>query len=179
MNDLELVVLPARPERIIIWHERHLGTEPDEVWDLHWIAEDFVDIAINDARTGLDMNIEAMSEFWYTVAMLNPMALLLQLHCSPSLDDQDPELYYPVLDRFVHWLPELLSLEDHYRDADEAAYSSFNVARWADSIIQCVRGVGCNMTRADVQNEYDGDVVSALLDKGVIAREDGRFRRLW
>ena len=156
-----------------------------ELWRMY-CPHDEIRNQVDHVEQFLQLKLSGISELWFTVGLLEESAIA-------NRDVRYEEAYLerwwiPLFRGIIHWLPELEALSPRIAcDMDvELAKSIFpqwygdgtKPMSWVKSICCVASFLGTNVTVDCIGRAYQGDLVAALLDRGVIKRNGDRFASL-
>jgi hypothetical protein len=173
--DLQLIEFETKPGWIVVNRIMEKLSEPRVRWNMTWICESMRNLA-REKRSyekAQRLNIEGMSSFWYTVAMLDQYADL-----GGPVGTHIVEWRIELLKQYVNWLPELVGLAKHFVHELMVNMDGKLPARhqWYANIVTCAREVGFDLHWGQVIDAYEWDIITALLDKSIIVTDGTRFR---
>ena len=134
----------------------------------------------------LSLKLLGLSELWFTVGLLHFSAIIHRtVHFNEELREQ---WWIPLFRGIIHWLPEIEVLSpriachmsvQHAASSNSQRYGAASkTVEWIGSICSVATFLGTEFLPDDIGRTYHGDLVAALLDRGVIKRNGDRFASL-
>jgi len=117
-----------------------------------------------------------MKHFWFVLGLLESGSGGFFLQSWDRSTDND-ELVLQYLQRFINWLPEMTAISDNLFHSVSGLVddNSFDLL-WAHQIISLGYQIGWDVSNDTVRDNYEGNIVEALLDHGAIEEHEGRYR---
>ncbi|MCX7408553.1 MAG: hypothetical protein NTZ32_10770 [Planctomycetales bacterium] len=156
-----------------------------ELWRMYCPHEEIARQA-NILDLFLRLSIPGLSELWFMVGLLHNGAAI---HPTVHFDEEYREQWWaPLFRGFINWLPELEVLSPRVAsimdiELAKCIYSQeygkgVKMMGWIDSIGCVASFLGTELLPDEIGRTYQGDLVAALLDRGVIKRNGDRFASL-
>ncbi len=134
----------------------------------------------------LQLNLLGLSELWFTVGLLEASAVRNRnVHYEEAYLER---WWIPLFRGIIHWLPELEALSPRIACILDIEFAKSiypqrygtgaKMMGWIDSICGVASFLGTKFNADDIGRKYQGDLVAALLDRGVIKRNGDRFASL-
>jgi hypothetical protein len=134
----------------------------------------------------LSLKFSGLSELWFMVGLLEASAVYNR---DMRYEEEYLEQWWiPLFRGIIHWLPELEALSQRIAWSMDVEFAKSHYEQWygtgcktmawIDSICCMATVLGTKCNPDDIGRKYQGDLVAALLDLGIIKRNGDRFASL-
>ena len=135
--------------------------EPRIRWNLNWIPEEIGRLETENLERKRQFCLDGMEEFLFSVAMLSPDISWLM----SGAEEDSVENHRQLLSRYVHWLPEIVSMQSFLTHDYLRGSQIEHDCSWAFMVFRCAHFLGFQIAPDHV---HDSDLIAALSQASLI-----------
>lgn len=119
-----------------------------------------------------------MHRFWFALGTMGAEGALCPVGRSYSTAER--KVMVSFCSRFVRWLPEIIELQHrffyHAMLPEDRMHLPMMRSSWSNTFVEVCKKLGFDITPQYIMNAQNGDLISALLQKGVVKPNGDGFQ---